>query len=53
MQLFKNYLYEYSSLYFPLVNLTLQEIWTAMRGSVQKSKKAYTRKSKHKDTYKG
>ena len=35
------------------VNLTLQEIWAAMRGSVQKSKKVYTRKSKHKDTYKG
>lgn len=27
---------------------TLQEIWQAMRGNVHKSKKQYTRKSKHK-----
>jgi len=33
------------------VKLTMQEIWSAMRTSVQKSKKVYTRKSKHKDTY--
>ena len=33
------------------VKLTMQEIWAAMRGSIQKSKKVYTRKSKHKDTY--
>jgi len=30
------------------VNLTMQEIWQAMRGSVQKNKKKYNRKSKHK-----
>ena len=28
---------------------TMQEIWMAMRGSVQKSKKQYTRKTKHKN----
>ena len=28
---------------------TMQEIWMAMRGSVQKSKKEYTRKTKHKN----
>ncbi len=27
---------------------TIQEIWQAMRGSIQKSKKQYTRKDKHK-----
>ena len=27
---------------------TIQEIWAAMRGSVEKSKKKYTRKDKHK-----
>ena len=27
---------------------TIQEIWQAMRGSIQKSKKKYTRKDKHK-----
>jgi hypothetical protein len=29
--------------------LTIQEIWMAMRGNVQKSKKQYTRKTKHKN----
>ena len=28
---------------------TMQEIWMAMRSSVQKSKKEYTRKTKHKN----
>ena len=28
---------------------TMQEIWQAMRGNVHKSKKQYTRKSKHKN----
>ena len=28
---------------------TIQEIWMAMRGKVQKSKKQYTRKTKHKN----
>ena len=27
---------------------TIQEIWQAMRGNIHKSKKAYTRKGKHK-----
>jgi len=27
---------------------TIQEIWMAMRGNVCKSKKTYTRKTKHK-----
>lgn len=27
---------------------TIQEIWQAMRGNVHKSKKQYTRKTKHK-----
>ena len=27
---------------------TIQEIWIAMRGNVQKSKKTYSRKTKHK-----
>jgi hypothetical protein len=31
------------------VQFTIQEIWQAMRGNVQKSKKQYTRKNKHKD----
>ncbi len=32
------------------VQFTIQEIWQAMRGNVQKSKKQYTRKNKHKNT---
>ena len=28
--------------------LTIQEIWMVMRGNVQKSKKTYSRKTKHK-----
>ena len=28
---------------------TIQEIWMATRGNVQKSKKQYTRKTKHKN----
>ena len=28
---------------------TIQEIWQAMRSNVHKSKKQYTRKSKHKN----
>lgn len=31
------------------VQLTMKEIWQATRPSVQKSKKSYTRKSKHKN----
>ena len=27
---------------------TIQEIWQAMRGTIQKSKKKYTRKDKHR-----
>lgn len=30
------------------VELTIQEIWQATRPSIQKSKKLYTRKEKHK-----
>ena len=30
------------------IQLTIQEIWQAMRGNIQKSKKQYTRKDKHK-----
>ena len=30
------------------IQVTLQEIWEATRPSVQKNKKKYTRKSKHK-----
>jgi len=30
------------------IQVTLQEIWQATRTSVQKNKKKYTRKSKHK-----
>ncbi len=29
----------------------MQEIWAAMKPKVQRNKKKYTRKSKHKDTY--
>jgi len=31
------------------VELTMQEIWQAMRGNVYKNKKKYTRKDKHKN----
>ena len=31
------------------IELSIQEIWMATRPSVQKSKKSYTRKSKHKN----
>ena len=31
------------------VQLTIQEIWQAMRGSVEKNKKKYNRKLKHKN----
>lgn len=31
------------------IEVTLQEIWQATRPIVQKSKKAYTRKQKHKN----
>jgi hypothetical protein len=31
------------------VELTLQEIWQATRPVIQKNKKKYTRKSKHKN----
>ena len=31
------------------IKLTMQEVWQAMRGSVQKNKKKYTRKTKHKN----
>ena len=31
------------------VELTIQEIWQATRPIVQKSKKSYTRKQKHKN----
>jgi len=31
------------------IEITIQEIWMATRPSVQKSKKAYTRKAKHKN----
>tara|TARA_R110000782_G_scaffold75056_1_gene149894 strand:+ start:221 stop:358 length:138 start_codon:yes stop_codon:yes gene_type:complete len=30
------------------IQFTIQEIWQAMRGNIQKSKKQYTRKDKHK-----
>lgn len=30
------------------VQVTMQDIWAATRPNIQKSKKAYTRKSKHK-----
>ncbi len=29
----------------------MQEIWEAMKPKVQRNKKKYTRKSKHKDSY--
>ena len=31
------------------VQLTMQEIWDAMKPKVQKNKKKYTRKTKHKN----
>jgi hypothetical protein len=31
------------------IEITIQEIWMATRPSVQKSKKTYNRKSKHKN----
>jgi len=31
-----------------VIEVTMQEIWMATRPSVQKSKKHYTRKTKHK-----
>ena len=31
------------------VQFAIQEIWQAMRGNIQKSKKQYTRKNKHKN----
>lgn len=31
------------------IQITLQEIWQATRPIVQKSKKSYTRKNKHKN----
>ena len=31
------------------VELTIQEIWQATRPTIQKSKKSYTRKQKHKN----
>tara|TARA_R110000822_G_scaffold260823_1_gene385618 strand:+ start:143 stop:319 length:177 start_codon:yes stop_codon:yes gene_type:complete len=31
------------------IQFTIQEIWQAMRGNIQKSKKQYTRKDKHKN----
>lgn len=31
------------------IEITIQEIWMATRPSVQKSKKTYTRKAKHKN----
>ena len=34
---------------FVTVTLSQQEIWQAMRGSVEKNKKKYTRKTKHKN----
>jgi hypothetical protein len=34
------------------ITITQQEIWMAMRPAVQKNKKKYTRKEKHKDKYK-
>lgn len=33
------------------IELTLQEIWSATRPAIQKSKKQYTRKQKHKKNY--
>lgn len=31
------------------IELTMNEIWQATRPSIQKSKKTYTRKTKHKN----
>jgi hypothetical protein len=31
------------------IELTMQEIWIAMRPIIQRNRKKYTRKSKHKD----
>lgn len=33
------------------IEITIQEIWAATRPIVQKSKKVYTRKEKHKSKY--
>ena len=33
------------------IEVTMQEIWMATRPSVQKNKKAYTRKPKYKQKY--
>ncbi len=33
------------------IEITIQEIWAATRPVVQKSKKQYTRKEKHKAKY--
>lgn len=33
------------------IEITMQEIWAATRPVVQKSKKQYTRKEKHKSKY--
>jgi hypothetical protein len=33
------------------VQFTMQEIWSASRSSVQRSKKTYVRKDKHKPKY--
>jgi hypothetical protein len=33
------------------IELTIQEIWAATRPIVQKSKKQYSRKEKHKNKY--
>lgn len=33
------------------IEITLQEIWAATRPVVQKSKKQYSRKEKHKNKY--
>ena len=33
------------------IEITIQEIWAATRPVVQKSKKQYTRKEKHKTKY--
>ena len=32
-----------------LVSVTLQDIWNAMRGNVERNKKKYYRKTKHKN----
>jgi hypothetical protein len=33
------------------IEVTIQEIWAATRPIIQKSKKQYTRKEKHKNKY--